>query len=241
MVNRRDALKIAAGAALGTQVGGVSASTAQDRDTATGSFVAGLTGGQQSPPVETEARGGATFAVHQDAGAVSYAVTVEGIENPNQAHIHRGAPGENGPVVAWLYPGPEAQEPRLVADRFDGVLARGVVGADDLTGPLEGESLDALVEAMADGEAYVNVHTEENPGGEIRGQIVSVEEMVGALGFEEEADAATPEEEDETAAPEEETPTPAEETPTSDEETPDEETPEETIIEETVEETTTPE
>jgi hypothetical protein len=38
-------------------------------------------------------------------------------------------------------------------------------------GPLAGQSLDALLAAMRDGDTYVNVHTTQFPGGEIRGQI----------------------------------------------------------------------
>jgi hypothetical protein len=62
------------------------------------------------------------------------------------------------------------------------VLAEGTITAAHLTGPLAGKSLLDLLEAMASGNAYVNVHTDDGvapkntgPGdmatGEIRGQI----------------------------------------------------------------------
>ena len=38
-------------------------------------------------------------------------------------------------------------------------------------GSLAGKSVSDLVSKMQSGEAYVNVHTEANPNGEIRGQI----------------------------------------------------------------------
>ena len=38
-------------------------------------------------------------------------------------------------------------------------------------GSLAGKSIADLVAKMQSGEAYVNVHTEANPNGEIRGQI----------------------------------------------------------------------
>jgi hypothetical protein len=38
-------------------------------------------------------------------------------------------------------------------------------------GPLAGGSLDDLVHLIRTGQAYVNVHTEQYPAGEIRGQI----------------------------------------------------------------------
>ena len=244
MVNRRDTLKIAAGAALGTQLASVG--FAQEGQETPGFFIAGLTGGQEVPPVETEAQGGAVFALNEDGNAVDYAVAVQGIENVDQAHIHQGEPGENGPVVVWLYPDPATQEPLPISGRFDGVLATGTIEEDDLTGPLEGESFDSLASAMVDGDAYVNVHTEQNPAGEVRGQIVTVTEMVEALGLEEAAETETPAEETETETEAPETETPEEETEVPDEETeaPEEETEapeEETPIVETETETPTEE
>jgi hypothetical protein len=53
----------------------------------------------------------------------------------------------------------------------DGLLAEGTITAADLVGPLAGMSIDDLLAEMRAGNAYVNVHSEANPGGEIRGQI----------------------------------------------------------------------
>jgi hypothetical protein len=38
---------------------------------------------------------------------------------------------------------------------------------------MEGKTLDDLATTMDSGDAYVNVHTAENPDGEIRGQIIN--------------------------------------------------------------------
>jgi hypothetical protein len=56
----------------------------------------------------------------------------------------------------------------------------GTVTADNLEGPMAGSQLSDLIDAMNNGQAYVNIHTEQNPDGEIRGQIVSL----GGLGQE---------------------------------------------------------
>jgi CHRD domain len=40
-----------------------------------------------------------------------------------------------------------------------------------LKGPLEGKQITDLVKLIEEGRAYTNVHTEQNPDGEIRGQL----------------------------------------------------------------------
>ena len=59
----------------------------------------------------------------------------------------------------------------MIEGRTDGILAQGTITEDDLIGSLAGSSLSDLIELMASGGAYVNVHTTQNRGGEIRGQI----------------------------------------------------------------------
>lgn len=133
------------------------------------SYRAHLTGAAEVPAVETRARGQAVLRLSADGTELSYRLIVANIEDVLMAHIHMAPPDQNGGVVAWLYPaGPP---PQLIEGRFSGVLATGTVTADALTGALDGESLDALVDAMNAGNTYVNVHTTANPGGEVRGQI----------------------------------------------------------------------
>lgn len=217
MVNRRNTLKLAAGVALGSQFGNALASGGQETtppEQLSGIFLAGATGGQEVPPVETEAQGAAVFAVNEDGDGIDYALAVQDLEDLTMAHIHQAPLGENGEIVVWLYP-EDVQEPDPIPGEFDGTLATGTFGADDLIGPLEDEPLETALEAMVDGETYVNVHTEENPEGEVRGQIVTVTEMVDCLGLEQqETTTTTTEEEEETTTPseeEEETTPPAEE------------------------------
>jgi hypothetical protein len=123
-----------------------------------------LTGGAEVPPAETDATGQAIFRLNKDGTSLHYRLIVANIENVTQAHIHMAPAGVNGPVVAFLF-GPVAG----VSD--SGVIAEGDITAADLTGPLAGEPLSALVESIQAGNAYVNVHTVAIPSGEIRGQI----------------------------------------------------------------------
>jgi hypothetical protein len=121
------------------------------------------------PPVATRAQGQAVFQLSPDGESLRFQLNVANIENVTQAHIHLAPAGENGPVVAWLYP--SGPPPVLIPDRFQGVLAAGVITAADLVGPLAGQEFATLIEAMEAGDTYVNVHTLQHPPGEIRGQI----------------------------------------------------------------------
>lgn len=132
-------------------------------------FLAYLTGDGQVPPVETGARGLALFKLDPDVG-LHFTLYVVNIVDLRMAHVHLGAAGENGPVVAWLYP-EDGPPPKQIDGGFGGVPDRGTITTTDLLGPLEGKPLAALVAAIKAGKAYVNVHTAGNPDGEIRGQI----------------------------------------------------------------------
>jgi len=58
------------------------------------------------------------------------------------------------------------------------VLAEGTITAANLVGPLAGLTLNDLLDAVKAGNAYANIHTTQNPGGEIRGQIAFGNGMV---------------------------------------------------------------
>jgi hypothetical protein len=133
------------------------------------SFSASLTGSEEVPAVETDASGSSQIVVSADGMSASFSVEVSGLVDTTMAHIHLGSRGQNGPPIVWLHT--QDQAPELVAGEFSGNLASGTFTADDLVGPLEGGSLADLVSEMAAGNTYVNVHTEANPGGEIRGQL----------------------------------------------------------------------
>lgn len=53
------------------------------------------------------------------------------------------------------------------------VSERGTIIADMLEGPMEGLAISDLLSAMKNGSTYINIHTEQYPDGEIRGQITS--------------------------------------------------------------------
>jgi hypothetical protein len=133
----------------------------------TPNFEAVLSGSEEVPPVDTDASGHATFALNESETELQYTLEVSNISNMTQAHIHLGAPGENGPVVAFLF----AQDTPGAISAI-GLQAEGAITSDDLVGPLEGEDLSDLIAEIESGNTYVNVHTTQNPAGEIRGQIL---------------------------------------------------------------------
>jgi hypothetical protein len=84
-------------------------------------------------------------------------------------HIHLGAAGTNGPVVAFLFNFAPLNASAGVTQ--NGIVAEGTLTAASLVGPMAGQPLHVLLEALRTGGAYVNVHTVSFPAGGVRGQI----------------------------------------------------------------------
>jgi CHRD domain len=129
------------------------------------SFHAKLTGNDEVPSVKTKASGDVKFKLSSDGKTLSYTLHVKNILNATVAHIHRGMKGKSGPPLVNLFTGPNKE------GKFSGDLAMGTITANELSGDLMGKSLDDLVQIIKADDAYVNVHTDANPNGEIRGQI----------------------------------------------------------------------
>jgi hypothetical protein len=132
-------------------------------------FKTHMTGGEEVPSNASRAQGQTMLRLSADGTELSYKLIVANIRNVTMAHIHVAPAGANGPVVAWLYP--SGPPPQLIPGRTQGVLREGVITGASLVGPLAGQPLSALMDAINEGRAYVNVHTSQFPPGEIRGQI----------------------------------------------------------------------
>jgi len=139
-------------------------------------------GENEVPPRDTRAKGEATFVVSQDGESVHYTLTVSQIENPFMAHIHMAAPGVNGPIVQWLFPGTTVLPGPTGIGLTSGLLATGSFTSATFVGTLTGHPMADLLNAIRSGNAYVNVHTNNGiagsplapgnfPGGEIRAQL----------------------------------------------------------------------
>jgi CHRD domain len=92
-----------------------------------------------------------------------------------QAHLHCGTAGANGPVVAFLF--------GLVEEgvAVDGNLASGVLTADDIVEGIDFgtdaacglpiTTVASLYNLILENKLYVNIHSVENPSGEVRAQV----------------------------------------------------------------------
>jgi len=116
------------------------------------SFSVDLTGAAQVPPVKTNGTGKADLTYDPANGKVTWSITFSGLSGPaTMAHFHGpAAAGANAGVLIWL-------------------SQKG--GSAD--SPIKGEATLTPEQAaqFAAGQWYINVHTKDNPGGEIRGQV----------------------------------------------------------------------
>ncbi len=122
-------------------------------------YIARMKGTNETPAHDIKATGTATFRL--TGNTLYYRISVSNLTgSPMAAHIHVGAVGVAGPPV-FTFP--------LKHPAASGVIDSGSV---DLTGDLgRGVTGDSLKVLLNNGHAYVNVHTRQYAGGEIRGQI----------------------------------------------------------------------
>lgn len=128
-------------------------------------FDAILTSAAEVPPVQSSASGFAELEVEEGSDNMEYGIIAINIDKVTKAHIHQGSSSEAGPVVATLF------NPSTPTGPITEELTAGSITSANLEGPLQGKQLSDLIALMQNGQAYVNVHTEQNPDGEIRGTI----------------------------------------------------------------------
>lgn len=116
-------------------------------------FSAELSGDNEVPPIATDDSGTASFSISNDI--IFYTIETSGVE-VSMGHLHDGEEGSNGYIVATL-------DVNNLADAS--------ISPSDLTGPLEGKTIDDLAELMEEGMIYVNLHTDEYADGYLRGQV----------------------------------------------------------------------
>jgi hypothetical protein len=120
-------------------------------------FKADLKGSSEVPPNMTAGTGSVTVAFDPATKQLTWHGTYSGLTGPaTAAHIHGPAPaGSNAGVVLWI--SDHDTKPHPFPSPFQGSATLTDQQASDLQA----------------GRYYVNIHTAENPGGELRGQIVT--------------------------------------------------------------------
>lgn len=138
---------------LGIAVGGAASAallaSASPSQAASEKFVADLKGSSEVPPNTTGGSGKVTVTYDPATKEITWDGTYSGLTGPaTAAHFHGPAdPGKNAGVAVPITPA---------------------------TSPLHGTAklTDAQAADLEAGRWYVNVHTEANKGGELRGQLV---------------------------------------------------------------------
>lgn len=121
-------------------------------------FFAVLNGGQENPATTSNALGVALLTFNEETKMLCFSISYTDLgADEIAAHFHAPAsPGENAGVTIPLSPAP-----------FDlGSPKNGCVG------PLTDQQEDDL----EDGLFYINIHSTEFPGGEIRGQVLRLDD-----------------------------------------------------------------
>jgi len=128
-----------------------------------------LRGSNEVPAVQTRAIGVSRASLLEEGNLLEVLAAIIRLPNSVEitaAHLHLGAAGENGPVVADLL----SNGGITGSGRIRRIAAE--LRADSLVGPLAGSTLSDLVRAIQEERVYVNIHTDRNPAGELRGQLV---------------------------------------------------------------------
>ncbi|GGF66419.1 CHRD domain-containing protein [Alteromonas lipolytica] len=123
----------------------------------------GLSGAQEVPAVVTSASGSGYALVNTLTYDLSLVVNTDGVDDATAAHIHTGRIGTNGDVLVALEQSASAAGTWMTSANTQ----------------ITAEILDIL----ASGGHYVNIHTPANPGGELRGQILTDNFVLVAFGL----------------------------------------------------------
>lgn len=114
-------------------------------------FETWLDGTQQVPTVSTMARGVGRFWLNASLDTLYWNIVVTGLSSTvTGVHLHRGKPGVSGDVLL---------------DLSASVQSNGTISGS------AANPSRTLVEALLQGDVYINVHTQNYPQGEIRGQV----------------------------------------------------------------------
>jgi len=142
-------------------------------------FHANLKSTNEIPAVSGTATGTFTGTLQNNDTELAYEFDYSGLSGPpTQAHIHFGQTFANGAVVYWIcgsatnppQGGTITICPQANAGKVTGIMRAANILPTGSQGIAAGDFAKILA-ATRDGNAYVNIHTAQSPGGEARGQL----------------------------------------------------------------------
>jgi hypothetical protein len=127
-----------------------------------------MSGGNENPPLISGSGGPVSVTMDVAAGTIQYLATAFNFPSGLTAgHIHAGAPGVNGPVVINFVITPNVSNDFAVQGTATvaGFVARPAQGVN---------SMEDVAQMLLANQAYVNLHSQINGGGEIRAPLSCV-------------------------------------------------------------------
>ena len=142
-----------------------------------------LIGYEEVPAVSTAGVAQFSADVSKDGNSISYTLRYSGMEGDvKQSHIHFGQRSVNGAIIVFLCTelgnGPAGTQgcpdsPGQISGTFDrdDVLCGGCTATNPVGQGIGAGEWEELIRAIDAGKAYVNLHSDLWPGGEIRAQL----------------------------------------------------------------------
>ena len=149
--------------------------------------------------------GSATLTLDTDTGILAFDISFEGLIADDigglagagllVAHFHVGDRTTNGPIPVGLFDGSAGLAPGVMGTDMLGATSGRFFGSIDIFGLADQNGLlrnnvlaqdffDAfLTDPGQDANVYINIHSFNNPAGEIRGQVVRVNEVAEPAGL----------------------------------------------------------
>jgi hypothetical protein len=142
-----------------------------------------LLGGNENPPVITDGTG--NFRARLFGDRIEFRLRYDvGFDNSDvtQAHLHIANPGNNGGIVAFLCSnagntpdGATEREcppsPEVITGDIVAADVQAVTEGDPAVTIIEAGDLEGLARLIRQGSVYANVHSDDFPLGEVRGQL----------------------------------------------------------------------
>src|SRR5216110_3253280 len=135
-----------------------------------------LMGFQEVPAVSTQATATFEAVISPNGDAIDYEITYSGMQGTvTQSHVHVGQRRVNGGIVLWICgttgtPGP-AGTPTCTSPNGHFAGTWRPENVQTVATQQLGGDIGEVITAIRAGNAYMNVHSNLSPGGEIRGQI----------------------------------------------------------------------